>query len=229
MPSSRLRLTLLAVATGAALALSGCIVLPPAIPTTAPAPLPTETRAAPDPVETEDAEPSPDAGSGGLPEYVDFGTELAPGTLPGWETSIIVDDAFAVQADSDFPAGPTIHVIETATGCDIWAYQGAQDSADTDEYASSEATLAVLSGTTTDDWDADTLDLGPSSQGTSVAFLSILSEDDATGDAEAYFARNFQSSQSTSSIRATCAGAAGGIEHIDELIAEHFQINFLVP
>jgi|GEM_PF-4780785 len=229
MPSSRFRLPLLAVAAGAALTLSGCIVLPPAVPTLAPPPAPTETRAAPEPVETEDVEPTPDADSGDLPEYVDFGTELEPGTLAGWETSIIADDAFAVQDDSDFPVGPTIHVVETATGCTIWAYQGAQDSADTDEYASSEATLAALSGTTTDDWDPDTLDLSPSTQGVTVAFLSIYTEDEATGDVEAYFARNFQSSQSTSSIRATCGGTAGGIDHIDDLIAEHFQINFLVP
>lgn len=230
------RLPMLALAAGAALALSGCIIMPPPTSTA----VPTQPTVEPQPsggVEpTEEtspspsSDPSPSADAGDLPEYVDFGTALEPRTLAGWETSILSDASFEVQPDSDFPAGPTISVVETATGCTFWAYQGAADSDSTDETASTEATLEALTGVSSDEWEADVVDLGPSaSQGVTVAFLSLYSEDDATGDVEALYARNFQSSGTTSAIRANCGADAGGIDHIDEVVFEQFQINFLAP
>lgn len=222
---SSARLPLLVVASGAVLALAGCIPLPPS-PTIPPPALPTE--AAPEPAQTDVAEPSPSADAGELPEYVDFNTPLEPGTLAGWETSITTDAAFEVQPDSDFPAGPVISVVETATGCTFWAYQGLPDGDSTDEEASSEATLAALVGAQPEE--LDIFELGPSaSQGVVVAFLSAVMVDESTGDTAAFYARNFQSSQSTSSIIAECSAAAGGLDHIDQVVGEQLQLNFLLP
>jgi len=223
-------LPLLALAAGAALTMSGCIIMPPPLTTAAPAPT-TAPSVAPQPSEspepTEGGEPSPSAGSGEVPEYVDFGTALEPGTLAGWETSILSDADFTVQPDSDFPVGPTISVVETATGCSFWAYQGAPDSASTDEEESSLATISAFLGGAPES--TDLVDLGPSaSQGATVVFLSTIRESDA-GDIEVLYARNFQSSQSTSAIRATCPAGAGDLDSIDEVVFEHFQINFLTP
>ena len=61
-----------------------------------------------------------------------------------------------------------------------------------------------------------------------MAFLSTIRESDA-GDIEVLYARNFQSSQSTSAIRATCPAGAGDLDSIDGVVFEHFQINFLTP
>lgn len=221
-------LPLLALAAGAALAMTGCIVMPPPLPSAAPAQPTVEPQPTGGAESTEAPEPSPSAGGGDLPDHVDFGTALEPGTLAGWETSIISDAAFEVQPDSDFPTGPIISVVETETGCSFWAYQGVPDSDATDEEESSEATLSALVGGTPED--IDLFEIGPSaSQGVTVSFLSTVVEDDATGETKAYFARNFQSSQSTSSIIATCGADAGGLDHIDEVVGEHFQINFLIP
>lgn len=223
-------LPMLVLAAGAALVMTGCVIMPPPLPTAGPAQPTTEPTTAPQPTDdtdpTESADPPPSAG-GDLPDYVDFGTALEPGTLAGWETSILSDAAFEVQPDSDFPAGPTISVVETATGCSFWAYQGAPDGDSTDEEESSAATLAAILGSVPEE--LDTFDIGPSSQGVMVAFLSAVVEDEATGETSAYFSRNFQSSESTSSIVATCSADAGGLEHIDEVVGEHFQVNFLVP
>ncbi|MGM1029959.1 MAG: hypothetical protein ACQEWM_08825 [Actinomycetota bacterium] len=222
-------LPMLALAAGAALAMSGCLVMPPALPTAAPA-QPT-VQPQPEPTEqiesTEPSEPSPSADGGDLPDYVDFGTALEPGTLAGWETSILTDADFTVQPESDFPVGPTISVVQSATGCSFWAYQGAPDSASSDEEESSLATLTAFLGGEPES--TDLVDLGPSaSQGTTVVFLSTVREDDA-GATEVLYARNFQSSQSTSAIRATCPAGAGDLESIDEVVFEHFQVNFLAP
>lgn len=226
-------LPLLALAAGAALAMTGCVILPPAMPTAAPA-LPAETASEPIESEPSGSEPTeseptdPGAGAGELPETLDFNVALEPGTLAGWETSIITDPAFEVQPDSDFPAGPVISVVETETGCAFWAYQGLPDGDDTDERASSEATLTTLVGETPEEMDL--FDIGPSaSQGVTVVFLSTVLEDTTTGEVQAFFARNFQSSGSTSSIIATCSAEAGGLEHIDEVVGEQFQVNFLTP
>ncbi|WP_072313685.1 hypothetical protein [Agrococcus sp. Marseille-P2731] len=233
-PRRALGAPLLLLTACASLALTGCIT-PPAVPTSAPsgAPTstaapsgaPTETSAAP----TPSASAAPSAAPGDIPELVAIGTELPPGTVGGWETSIITDDAFEVQPDSDFPAGPTISVVETATGCTFWAYQGAADSDSTDEAESSAATLALLSSSSPDDWDPDVFTLDRSaSQGAAVEMLSIVQE--VEGDpAKAWYARNFQSGGTTSSIMAMCPAGTGGIDHIDEVIIEHLQINFLVP
>lgn len=226
------RLPLLALAAGAALAMTGCVILPPTLPTAAPAqptvePLPTEGLEPTEELEpTEGAEPSPDAGE--LPGYLEFNTPLEPGTLAGWETAITTDPRFTVQPDSDFPAGPTISVIEDETGCTFWAYQGLPDGDAFDEEASSRATLTTLVGAEPEE--VDLFDIGPSaSQGVTVVFLSTVVEDAPTGEVQAFFARNFQSSGSTSSIVATCSAEAGGLDHIDEVVGEHFQINFLAP
>jgi hypothetical protein len=218
---------MLALAAGLALTMSGCVVMAPPPPTAAPAQPTVQPEPSDDPGATESAAPSPSAGSGEVPEYVDFGTALEPGTLAGWETSILTDAAFTVQPDSDFPAGPTISVVETATGCSFWAYQGAPDSASTDEEESSLATISAFLGGAPES--TDLVDLGPSaSQGATVVFLSTIRESDA-GDVEVLYARNFQSSQSTSAIRATCPAGAGDLESIDDVVFEHFQINFLTP
>lgn len=228
------QLPLLALAAGAALAMTGCVILPPAMPTIPPPALPTETAAEPiepeptDPAPTESEPTDPGASAGELPEILDFNTPLEPGTLAGWETSIITDPAFTVQPDSDFPQGPVISVVETETGCTFWAYQGLPDGDDTDEEASSEATLTTLVGEVPEEMDL--FDIGPSaSQGVTVVFLSTVLEDTTTGEVQAFFVRNFQSSGSTSSIIATCSAEAGGLEHIDEVVGEQFQVNFLQP
>lgn len=232
MPARTRHLPMLALAAGAALTMTGCIIMPPALPTAAPAQPSAPPSAEPTPTDgaepTESTAPSPSADSGDLPEYVDFGTALEPGTLAGWETSILTDSAFTVQPDSDFPIGPTISVVETATGCSFWAYQGMPDSDSTDEEESSLATLTAFLGGSAPE-STDLVDLGPSSsQGTTVVFLSTVREGDA-GATEVYYARNFQSSQSTSAIRGTCPAGAGDLESIDEVVFEHFQINFLAP
>lgn len=226
-PRRRLAPPLVLLAAGAALCLSGCLT-PPPLPTAQAQPTPqapsTASSAAPTPAAT-----STPVADGDLPELVAINTPLAPGTLAGWETSILTDEAFEPQADSDFPAGPTISVVETATGCTFWAYQGTQDSESTDEAVSSAATLAIVSSSSPDDWEPDVVELEPSaSQGIAVEFLSIVQEHD-DGGAEAWFARNFQSSGSTSSIVASCPAGAGGVEHIDEVVLEHFHVNFLQP
>ncbi len=229
----RPRLAPLVLTAAAALALAGCVPLPPDVPPviTDPSPsVPQPSEPAPAPTEpTESTEPGTDPDAGALPELLEVGDVLEPGTLPGWETSITTDSAFAPQPDSDFPLGPTIHVVESATDCTFWAYQGQQDIDSTDEVESSEATLAALTDSSPDDWDADTFQLAPSaSQGVAVVLLSLFEELE-DGSTEAWFARNFQSSQTTSAIRAACGPDTGGIEHIDEVVLEHFQINFLVP
>jgi hypothetical protein len=229
MPSSVVRrspIAPLAVAVAATLALAGCVVGPP----------PSVALSEPEPTlePSLDASPSPTAAAdepdpGALPEVLELGMIAAEGALPGWETSIITDGDFAVQPDSDFPIGPTISVVETATGCTFWAYQGQQDGTGTDEIANTQATLAAITDTTPADWEADEFVLEPSaSQGVSVVLLSIFSEAD-DGAVQAVYARNFQSSQTTSAIRAECGPDAGGIEHIDAAISEHFQISFLLP
>ncbi|GEK78651.1 hypothetical protein ABA31_00020 [Agrococcus baldri] len=149
--------------------------------------------------------------------------------LAGWETSILTDpEAFAVEPDSTFPVGPTISVTEIATDCTFWAYQGVEEHDSGDEAENSEYVLGFLSQSSTDEWEPDVFELAPSSQGVAVEMLSILSEGD-DGSTRAWFARNFQSSGSTSSIVAACPAGAGGIDHIDEVIDEHFQINFRQP
>lgn len=239
MPHSFRRFTVARVALVSAVAafgLTGCIMPPSGDPGTPP-PTPTAdpgetgTASTPTPAATPSATPSEPSAGGSLPELVAINTPLPEGTLAGWETSIITDSAFAVQSDSDFPVGPTISVVETATGCTFWAYQGAQDSESSDEGESSEATLSLLSSSSPADWSpgADVFELAPSaSQGTAVEFLSIVQEPES-GSARAWFARNFQSSGSTSSIAAECPEGAGGIDHIDEVVLEYFQINFLQP
>lgn len=222
----------LVLTTAAALSLSACIMPPalPSAPTSAPTSQPT---AAADPVASSPAPvPSPQpTAAGELPDLLAMGDPLAPGTLAGWETSILTDAAFEVQPDSDFPAGPTISVAEPATDCTFWAYQGAQDSDVTDEAESSAVTLGILSSSSPSDWDpeADVFELAPSaSQGVAVEFLSIV-EERPDGGVRAWFARNFQASGSTSSIVAACPADAGGVDHIDEVVREHFHINFLQP
>lgn len=216
----------LAVAAATMLSLAGCAVGPPppvelAEPEQTLQPAPDAT---PNPTASAD-EPDP----GALPDVLELGMIAAEGALPGWETSIITDGGFEVQPDSDFPIGPTISVVETATGCTFWAYQGQQDSADPDEVANTQATLAAITGTAPGDWEADEFVLEPSaSQGVSVVLLSIFSEAD-DGAVQAIYARNFQSSQTTSAIRAECGPDAGGIDHIDDVISQHLQINFLLP
>lgn len=222
-------LPLIVLATGIVVSLSGCI-MPPALPTAPPqvpsaSPQPTATA---DPVETTTAPTPPPSADGALPELVAIGTELPPGTVGGWETSIITDDAFELQPETDFPIGPTISVVETATGCSVWAYQGAQDSESTDEGENSEVTLGILSDSSPDEWEADIFTLDASSQGSSVEMLSIFEEAE-DGSVQAWYARNFQSGSMTSSIRAECPAGAGGLEHVDAVVGEHFQINFLVP
>jgi hypothetical protein len=229
MPSlPRRALSASLLATCVAAVATGCILMPPPLPSAQPLPLPTAAEPAPS---AADPAPSPAvSASGELPELLELNTPLEPGTLPGWETSILTDSAFTVEADNDFPIGPTISVREVATQCTFWAYQGAQDGASTDERANTELTLAGVTGTEPGEWEAAELPLEPSaSQGVSVVFLSIYDEDPATGDVEAWFARNFLSSETTSTIRGTCPASAGGIDHIDEVVAEHFQVNFLLP
>lgn len=215
------------LAAGAALTLSGCIT-PPSLPTAAPAPSPQPTTTAA-PAQTSSAStPQPSAG-GELPELVAINTPLPQGTLAGWETSILTDgDAFTVEAESTFPEGPTISVTEVATDCTFWAYQGVEEHDSGDEAENSEFVLAFLSDSSPEDWEPDVFTLAPSSQGVSVEMLSIIREED-DGGVKAWFARNFQSSGSTSSIAASCPTGAGDIEHIDEVVDEHFQINFLQP
>lgn len=221
---------LMLLAAVAALTLTGCFA-PPPLPTSAPAdPTPIE-----DPAETSEA-PSPQpttsaptaAPAGDIPELVAIGTELPPGTLGGWETSLLSTDGFEPQDDSTFPIGPTISVIETATGCSFWAYQGTQDSESTDEAENSAVSLGILSSSSPDDWEPDVFTLDPSSQGAAVEMLSIIQERE-DGSAEAWFARNFQSGGMTSSIMAACPAGGGGVDHIDEVVREHLQINFLLP
>jgi hypothetical protein len=221
-------LPLVVLATGIAVSLSGCI-MPPSLPT-APPQAPTaspQPTAIADPIETTTA-PTPPSADGELPELVAIGTELPPGMVGGWETSILTDDAFTIEADSTFPEGPMISVVETATGCSFWAYQGDQDSDSTDEGESSEVTLGILSGSSPDDWEADIFTLDASSQGSSVEMLSIFEEPE-DGSVQAWYARNFQSGEMTSSIRAECPAGTGDLEHVDAVVGEHFQINFLVP
>ncbi|QUW19090.1 hypothetical protein [Agrococcus sp. Marseille-Q4369] len=230
MPRSTARrspVSQLLVVAAALVSLTGCVIAEPPVELQPDGP-------APAPAPTVDATPAPSASAddpdpGALPEVLELGMIAAEGALPGWETSIITDSDFEVQPDSDFPIGPTISVVETATGCTFWAYQGQQDSADPDEVANTQATLAAITGTAPGDWEADEFALEPSaSQGVSVVLLSIFSEAD-DGSVQAIYARNFQSSQTTSAIRAECGPDAGGIEHIDDVISEHFQINFLLP
>ncbi|MCH1882966.1 hypothetical protein [Agrococcus sp. ARC_14] len=221
-------LILLAAAT--ALSLSACIS-PPPLPSAPPQPTATGVtdpiETSPAPVPTPSTEPT--AGGADLPDLVAIGTELAPGTQAGWETSILSTDGFEPQADSTFPAGPTISVLETATGCTFWAYQGQQDGESTDETENSNVTLGIISESSPDDWEADVFPLEESaSQGVAVEFLSIISERD-DGTAHAWYARNFQSSGTTSSIMAHCPADVGGVDHIDEVVLEHLQINFLQP
>ncbi|ERG63336.1 hypothetical protein L332_02570 [Agrococcus pavilionensis RW1] len=216
----------LALAAAALLSVTGCVVgPPPPVEHGEPEPsLEPSPDASPDPSPSAD-EPQP----GALPDVLELGMIAAEGALPGWETSIITDGDFEPQPDSDFPIGPTISVVETATGCTFWAYQGQQDSADPDEVANTQATLAAITGTAPGDWEADEFVLEPSaSQGVSVVLLSIFSEAD-DGAVQAVYARNFQSSQTTSAIRAECGPDAGGIDQIDDVVSEHFQINFLLP
>lgn len=226
-------LPLVVLATGLAFTLSGCITPPPvptsppeAPPTSSQPTTPTEPAQTTEPVETS-AAPQPSA-DGDLPELVALNTPLPAGTLGGWETSILTDDEFEPQSDSDFPVGPTISVIESATGCSFWAYQGTQDTDATDEVESSEFTLGLLSNSSPSDWEADVFTLDASSQGAAVEMLSIFQEPD-DGSAQAWYARNFQSGGMTSSIRAQCPADAGGIDHVDAVVGEHFQINFLAP
>lgn len=226
-------LPLAILATGAALTLSGCI-MPPPLPTAAPTPssqptTPPQPTTSAAPVETPSA-PTPQPSSGGeLPELVAINTPLPAGTLPGWETSILTDgDTFTIEADNTFPAGPTISVTEVATGCTIWAYQGVEEHDSGDEAENSEFVLGLLSESSPDDWEPDVFTLAPSSQGVAVEMLSIIRDAD-DGGIGAWYARNFQSSGSTSSIAAVCPAGAGDIEHIDAIIGEHFQINFLQP
>lgn len=239
-PVPRRPLSAALLATGVALVATGCVLMPPPLPSDDPIPQPTAVGVEPteqpsdpstDPSTQPSTEPGTDPGvSSGLPEVLELNTVLEPGTIPGWETSILTDSDFSVEADNDFPMGPTLSVREPATGCSFWAYQGAQDGASADERENTELTLASTTGTDPADWEAAELPLEPSaSQGVSVVFLSIYEEDETTGDIEAWFARNFQSSQTTSAIRAACGPDTGGIEHIDEVVLEHFQINFLVP
>lgn len=221
---------MLLLAAGAALSLTACLT-PPPVPTTPPVE-PINTSAPPETSDPTTPDPTSEptgAPAGDIPELVAIGTALPPGTLGGWETSIIADDAFELQDDSTFPAGPTISVIETATGCSFWAYQGTQDGDSTDEAENSAVTLGILSDSTPDDWEPDVFTLDPSaSQGAAVEMLSIIQEAE-DGSAEAWYARNFQSGGMTSSIMASCPAGAGGVDHIDETVLEHFQINFLVP
>lgn len=216
---------------GAALTLTGCIT-PPQLPTSAPAdPTPSagpaETSEAPSPQPSTAAPTAAPAGD--IPELVAIGTQLPPGTLGGWETSLLSTDGFEPQDDSTFPIGPTISVIETATGCSFWAYQGTQDSESTDEAENSAVSLGILSSSSPDDWEPDVFTLDPSaSQGAAVEMLSIIQERE-DGSAEAWFARNFQSGGMTSSIMAECPAGGGGVDHIDEVVREHLQINFMLP
>lgn len=220
----------------AALTLSGCFT-PPPIPSSAPNPPATSAPTDPTPVPSSPASspaPTPSAtavpgASGDLPELVSLNAPLPDGAQAGWETGIITDSAFTARDDQTFPAGPTISVQETATGCTFWAYQGQQDHDSTDEVENSAVTLGILSDSSPDDWEPDVVETAPSpSQGSAVEFLSIIQEHD-DGTAEAWFARNFQSSRTTSSIVAQCPAGAGGIDHIDEVVYEHFMINFLLP
>ncbi|WP_405218412.1 hypothetical protein [Agrococcus sp. Ld7] len=223
-------LPLVLLTVGAALSLSACFV-PPPLPSSAPAE-PTQPPVSEAPAETPEAQPSSEPSSAptsDLPALVEIGTELPRGTLAGWETSFLTADGFQAQPDSTFPAGPTISVIETATGCSFWAFQGEQDTDVADEEESSAFTLGVLSNSSPDDWDADDFNLAASaSQGSAVEMLSISQEND-DGSGKAWFARNFQSGGTTSSIIAECPAGAGGVDHIDEVILEHLQINFLLP
>lgn len=226
---------LLLLAAGASLALTACITPPPSTTAAAtPSATSAPSTAPADPSSTPTAPGSPTptptaTASSQIPELVALGTPLPPGTLAGWETSIITADGFEAQADSTFPIGPTINVTETATGCTFWAYQGTADSDSTDETESSIASLAALSSSSPDDWEADTFTLAPSaSQGASVEMLSIIQEVEGE-PAKAWYARNFQAGGTTSSIMAQCPADAGGVEHIDEVILEHLQINFLLP
>lgn len=218
------------LAGGAALSLSACIT-PPPLPTSAPVE-PSSPPVSEGPVETAEAPPTTDPSSaptGDIPALVALGTELPQGTLAGWETSITTAEGFEVQPDSTFPAGPTISVVETETGCTFWAFQGTQDVNVTDETESSAATLGILSNSSPDDWEADVFTLEASaSQGAEVEMLSIIQDSD-DGSGEAWFARNFQAGGTTSSIMAECPAGAGGVDHIDEVVLEHLQINFLVP
>ena len=223
---------LVLLAAGASLSLTGCL-MPPPLPTAAPAPQPTAVADAATPTTPATAAPAdPGASAEDLPELLTLNTPLAPGTLPGWETSVVADGAaFAVQPDSDFPVGPTISVVEIATGCAFWAHQGEADSDSTDEVESTHATLYNVTQTTPEDWEwePDVVPVGPSaSQGVTVEFLSLAFDLD-DGGVEAWFARNFQSSGTTSTIRATCPADAGGLEHIDAVVAEQFRINFQLP
>lgn len=226
--------SMLLLATGAALSLTACLT-PPPIPIDVP-PQPTQVvdpgASTPAPTPDPSTEPTPDttaAPAGDIPELVAIGAELPAGALPGWETSIITADGFTTQPDSDFPLGPTISVVEDATGCTVWAYQGTQDSESPDEEESSAATLALISNSEPTDWEADIFTLDASaSQGAAVEMLSIIQEPE-DGSAQAWFARNFQSSGTTSSIIAECPAGAGGIDHIDSVVGEHLQINFLLP
>ncbi|WP_347757173.1 hypothetical protein [Agrococcus sp. ProA11] len=221
---------LLLLAAGAALSLSACIT-PPPLPSGAPAD-PSSPSVSEEPVETAAPSPTTDpsgAPAEGIPDLVAINTELPPGTLAGWETSLLTADGFEVQPDSTFPAGPTISVVETATGCTFWAFQGRQDSDVSDEAENSAVTLGILSDSSPEEWDPDVFTLEASaSQGAEVEMLSIIQDAD-DGSAEAWFARNFQSGGTTSSIVAECPADAGGVDHIDDVILEHLQINFLVP
>lgn len=230
-PSRRIaHAPLLLLAVGAALSLTACLT-PPPLPSSGPVE-PTSPPISEGPAETAEAPPTSESSSaptGDLPALVEIGAELPPGALAGWETSLLTAEGFEVQPDSTFPAGPTISVIETETGCSFWAFQGEQDTDVPDEQSSSEFTLGVLSDSSPDAWDADTFNLDASaSQGTAVTMLSI-SQDNDDGSGQAWFARNFQSGGTTSSIIAQCPAAAGGVDHIDDVILEHLQINFLLP
>ena len=208
-----------------ALAVSACVPPPPS---GSAQPIPTPLSPAPAPTTT----PTPAGTTGAaeeLPSSLPIGTTLAPGTLAGWETDLVAATGFETQSDSTFPAGPLLHVVETSTGCDIWAYQGTQDGSGTDERAQTEATLATLTGTQPGDWVADVVTVGPSaSQGVTVEFLSIVAADEGA-PLDAVYARNYQSSGTTTSLRIQCPAGSGDLDHADALVEEHFSINFLKP
>lgn len=225
------RAAVAALIPASCVALAACIAPPPATPgTPEPAPLPTSEpttapTSAPSPAPPTDP---PSSAPADLPTSLPVGEVLAEGTLPGWETSILTADGFEPQADTTFPAGPLIHVIETASACDVWAYQGQQDGTGTDEREQTEATLAAITDTTPDQWTSESYDIGPSaSQGVTVEFLSIAADDEQ--GVEAIYARNFQSSRTTSTIRISCPTGVGGLDHADGIVDEHFSINFLQP
>ncbi|WAC65728.1 hypothetical protein OVA14_10380 [Agrococcus sp. SL85] len=213
----------------AALALAGCIPLPPPIApeaTVDPSPQPERTTAAPTPAGT--ASPGDTAAPGALPALLAIGDAAPEGLLAGWQSSLTTDAAFEVQPESDFPVGPTISVLETATGCTFWAYQGYAEQPTGDEQADSEAVLAALTSTSPDDWEADVVTVEAPLQGSAVEFLSIVADLD-DGGVRAVFARAYAATGTEQAIDARCPAGQGDVDHIDAVVAEHVQVSFDGP